>query len=353
MEIQRKIIHVDMDCFYAAIEMRDNPALVNQPIAVGGSPGKRGVLCTSNYVARKYGVKSAMSSAYAMRLCPHLLILPVNMDKYRQASALIREVFLSYTDLVEPLSLDEAYLDVSQSQQCQSSATRIAEEIRAKIFKQCQLTASAGIAPNKFLAKVASDYNKPNGQYVIPPESVSDFIKKLPVGKIFGVGKVTAAKLEKHELYTCLDLQAKSKAYLTELCGKFGARLYDICRGKDDRAVEPTRVRKSLSVETTFFTDLQSLDQCLEQLPQLYDELVRRLKKHSIEHIHKQFVKIKFHDFVSTTVETVVSRLSFGEFKQLIVTGYQRRSVPVRLMGLGVGLGHCLDEFQQQLSFLL
>jgi DNA polymerase IV len=338
-----------MDCFYAAIEMRDNPSLRNKPIAVGGSPNARGVLCTSNYMAREYGVRSAMSSAYAKRLCPNLSILPVNMQKYREISNEIREIFFEYTDLVEPLSLDEAYLDVTDSNFCSNSATFMAEEIRHKIVKKCHLTASAGVAPNKFLAKVASDINKPNGQYVIRPQDVSEFIDTLPVKKIPGVGKVTVKKLEKMQINTCSDLQAKSQIELTDALGKFGARLFELSRGIDDRAVEPSRIRKSISVENTYADDLLSLDACINELPDLFLQLTNRLKNKKNLKIHKQFVKVKFHDFKTTTAESISSDLSQDLFKMLMTTGYQRKSKPVRLLGIGVGFKDDEHQAQQEL----
>lgn len=338
-----------MDCFYAAIEMRDNPSLANKPIAVGGSPDSRGVLCTSNYVAREYGVRSAMPSAYAKRLCPQLIILPVNMQKYREASKIIRKIFFQYTNLVEPLSLDEAYLDVSDCDCCHNSATLIAHEIRGRIFDACQLTASAGIAPNKFLAKVASDLNKPNGQYVITPDDINEFIKTLAVNKIFGVGKVTAEKLEKIAITNCLQLQAKTRDELITLFGKFGLRLHDLSRGIDNRPVEPSRIRKSLSVENTFQKDLPSLEACVAQLPDLFSDLKNRLANKKAGNIHKQFVKIKFNDFKSTTAEMTSDELSFDLFKHLLVTGFRRKELPVRLLGVGVGFKGSEEKLQHEL----
>ncbi len=345
----RKIIHVDMDCFYAAIEMRDNPSLCKKPIAVGGPANSRGVLCTSNYIARQYGVKSAMSSAYAKRLCPQLLILPVDMKKYREVSAQIRQIFFEYTNLVEPLSLDEAYLDVSESSYCHNSATLMAQEIRDKIFKTCQLTASAGVAANKFLAKVASDLNKPNGQYVIRPQDVSAFVKTLPVKKIFGVGKVTAEKLDKMGIQTCFDLQQRSEDELADAFGKFGQRLYYLARGIDDRPVQPDRIRKSVSVENTYAQDLVSLDQCLNELPDLFAQLQKRLENKGDLKVHKQFVKIKFYDFKSTTAESISLTPSLDLFRSLLTTAFQRRLQPVRLLGVGVGFKEESENPQQEL----
>jgi len=226
----KKIIHIDMDCFYAAVEIRDNPALADKPVAVGGLAEERGVLCTCNYIARKYKVRSAMATAYAKRLCPNLIVLPVNMNKYREVANVIHGIFREFTDLVEPLSLDEAYLDVSDSPFFQGSATLIAKAIREKIWDTVNLTASAGVAPNKFLAKIASGWNKPNGLFVVRPQDVDGFVQQLAVDELFGVGKVTAKKLHDLGLKTCLDLQKKSLPELIDHLGeKNGKSFIRIC----------------------------------------------------------------------------------------------------------------------------
>lgn len=239
----RKIIHVDMDCFYAAIEMRDNPTLKEIPIAVGGNASRRGVICTANYPARRFGVRSAMSTATALKLCPHLKVLPGRMALYKETSAKIRQIFARYTDLIEPLSLDEAYLDVSDSKHCHGSATLIAQQIRQQIFAELNLTASAGIAPIKFLAKIASDLNKPNGQYVITPEQMDDFILKLPLNKIPGVGKVTFARLQEMGLETCADVRGTDVISLVRNLGKFGQSLWERSHGIDERLINPERLK--------------------------------------------------------------------------------------------------------------
>lgn len=332
----RKIIHIDMDCFFAAIEMRDNPALRNKPIAVGGLPQQRGVLSTCNYIARKYGLHSAMSSARALQLCPQLIILPVNMEKYQRASQVIFRIFKQYTPLVEPLSLDEAFLDVTNCSYCKGSATLIAKTIKARIKKELNLTASAGVASNKFLAKVASDWNKPDGLFVITPDQVESFVKQLPVTAIFGVGKVTAAKLHNIGLKTCADLQKIPYDELSEKFGKFGGHLYDSCRGIDSRPVETEHVRKSLSVEETFPYDLKTTKECLSKFPNLFCELKKRLEYAADLTIHKQFVKIKFYDFTKTTAEMVVTQLDENHFVELFNRGLARAGKPVRLIGIGV-----------------
>jgi DNA polymerase IV len=345
----QKIIHIDMDCFYAAIEMRDNPAWRDRPIAVGGSPSRRGVLCTANYVARQFGVRSAMASAYAKKLCPELLIVHPNFEKYRASSQAIRKIFFDYSDLVEPLSLDEAFIDVTNCQQHQGSATLIAKEIRGRIVATEKLTASAGVAPNKFLAKIASDWHKPNGQLVITPNKVANFVKELPVNKIFGVGKVTAAKMAALNLHTCADLQQLPKIDLVQHFGSFGEKLYYLCRGIDNRKVEPKRARKSLSVENTYAKDLSELTDCLNALPDLFDELKKRLAKQESRNIHKQFVKIKFFDFQLTTAECISPHLSLEVFQFLCREGYARQNKPVRLLGIGVGFD---EHVSQQLKLL-
>lgn len=350
--MQRKIIHVDMDCFYAAIEMRDNPKLRHKPIAVGGRPESRGVLCTCNYIARQYGVHSAMPTAYALQLCPQLILLPVNMAKYREASVAIREIFFEFTHLVEPLSLDEAYLDVTECNSYHNSATLIAKEIKKRIYKAVALTASAGVAPNKFLAKIASDWQKPDGLFTIHPKNIGNFVRALPVEKLFGVGKVTAKKMHALGLKTCGDLEKIELVKLTEHFGKFGERLYYLSRGIDDRVVTPNRVRKSLSVEHTFSQDIIDLQEMLVVMGDLFVELQRRLKSHQNKIIRNQFVKIKFHDFQLTTVESSISDFDKSSFQLLLKEGYARQKKPVRLLGLGVRFseqGRWLQQEQLEL----
>lgn len=346
----KKIIHIDMDCFYAAVEMRDDPSLENQPMAVGGTEKQRGVLCTSNYAARKFGVRSAMATAAAKRLCPNLIVLPPNMEKYKLASNGIRDIFHDYTDLVEPLSLDEAYLDVSDCKKQQGSATLIAKEIRERIFQSQSLKASAGIAPNKFLAKIASDWNKPNGQFVILPRDVEAFVKVLPVEKIFGVGKVTAKKLHKLGILTCHDVYAFGLNNLTESFGKFGQHLFNLSSGIDDREVNPNYERKSLSVEHTFSEDVENLEACLAEIAALFQNLMNRLDRCKEKIPFKQIIKLKFCDFQQTTVETrIEDKLSLELFKDLLRRAYSRQKKPVRLIGLGVGFKSEDSKIQQVL----
>lgn len=331
----RKIIHIDLDCFYAAVEMRDNPNLKGKPIAIGGTPEQRSVLCTCNYEARKYGVRSAMSSFKAKQLCKTLIIIPPRMEKYKAISQKIHAIFKRYTDLIEPLSLDEAYLDVTDCQQEQGSATLIAKAIREAIFDELGLTASAGIAPNKLIAKVASDLNKPNGQCVVTPKDVPAFMAKLPVAKIFGVGKVMQKKMAKFGIETCADLQAKSFQELSTLFGKFGESLYQYSRGIDERPVNPKRIRKSLSVERTFFKDILNLEAAAIDIEKLMVELKRRLQSNKRQ-IRSTFVKIKFDDFSQTTAEASSSDLSFESVRQLFQKAFLRKRRPFRLLGVGV-----------------
>lgn len=333
----RKIIHCDCDCFYAAIEMRDEPALRGRPLAVGGRAESRGVIATCNYEARAFGVHSAMSTARALKLCPQLVLLPPDFERYRAASRQILDIYRDYTALVEPLSLDEAYLDVTGIERCRGSATLMAAEIRARIHAEVGITASAGIAPNKFIAKVASDWNKPDGQFVVRPEQVDAFVAALPVGKLFGVGRVTAARMRRLGIETCADLRSWSLAELTHRFGSFGARLHRLCRGIDERPVAPDRPRKSLSVETTYVSDLPDAAACREALDPLIDDLVARLGRlREGAPIVKLFVKIRFDDFSHTSAECVSAAPDTAIWQCLLATAVARKARGVRLLGVGV-----------------
>ncbi len=340
----RKIIHCDCDCFYASIETRDNPSLIGKPLAVGGSPAHRGVVATCNYEARKFGIHSAMPMATALRHCPQLIVIFPRMEQYREASRAVHHIFEDYTALIEPLSLDEAYLDVSDSKACKGSATLIAEEIRRRVREEVGITISAGIAPNKFIAKVASDWNKPDGQYVVLPAQVDEFVLALPVKKIFGVGKVTAAKMHDLGIQTCADLRHYSVEKLSELFGSFGEKLYRLARGIDDRPVNPNRIRKSLSVENTYSQDLPTLEACLEKMPELHAQLESRLSRVLQNYqVTKKYVKLKFNDFVTTTIETVSVDTDMAGYLTLCSDAFTRGNRPVRLLGLGVKLEPKLD----------
>lgn len=341
-EIQRKIIHIDFDAFYASIEMRDNPGLSTRPVAVGGLPERRGVVATCNYHARRFGVCSAMSSAQALRLCPELKIIPPRFSVYREVSARAHDIFQQYTDQIEPLSLDEAYLDVTGSLHCRGSATLIAQEIRREIAQKLQVTVSAGVAPNKFLAKIASDWNKPDGLFVITPAQVEDFLFDLPVKKIHGVGRVTAGKLQQKGIMTCGQLRHYSILELSRWFGSFGERLWELARGHDDREVQTSRRRKSLSVERTYELDLVGLEAALAQLEPLLKELQERFRPIESEYrVYKHCVKVKFADFTQTTFEE--SPPATGEaldehFARLLAGAWERGGRAVRLLGVGVRL---------------
>lgn len=348
--LPRKIIHCDCDCFYASVEMRDDPSLRGRPLAIGGLPEQRGVVATCNYEARRFGIHSAMSMATALRRCPDLLIMPPAMDKYRDASKQIMAIYRDYTDLVEPLSLDEAYLDVSGSPLCQGSGTLMAKAIRERVAAQVGVTVSAGVAPNKFLAKIASDWRKPDGLFVIRPHEINAFVEQLPVKKLHGVGQVTAGKLEALGVRTCADLRSWSQVDLCLRFGVFGQRLYKLCRGIDEREVTPDQVRKSVSVETTYVDDLRSLDACLAELPKLTAQLEIRLKRAAINEVAKLYVKIRFADFQRTTIECVKSHADLDTFKRLLTEGITRRAQPVRLLGVGVRLVEDEADDRSQLA---
>jgi len=353
----RKIIHVDMDCFYAAVEVKYRPELKGKPLGVGGPPNTRSVLTTASYEARRFGVRSAMSSSQAVRLCPNLILVPPNFALYKKESRAVREIFHRFTDLVEPLSLDEAYLDVSEVKAFNGSATLIAKEIRARIQKETGLTASAGIAPNKFLAKIASDWNKPNGQFVLRPEDVVAFMPTLKVEKLYGVGKVTAKKMHDLGLFTCGDIQKKSLVQLAQWFGSRAQDLLDLSHGIDHRKVDPSSERKSLTVEETYNDDLPTLDACLARLPSLYQDWeTRMLRADEREKIRGFVVKLKFHDFKTTTHETSSRGWPvIADFERLLAKAWERRSEPVRLIGIGVRMAG--DEPKEsppdQLSFSL
>lgn len=276
---QRKIIHVDMDAFFASVEQRDNPALRGKPVIVGGRPGGRGVVSTCSYEARKYGVHSAMPTNEAYRLCPHGIFVKSRFDAYKEASSIVRNIFFEYTDLVEPLSLDEAYLDVTENHKGNPSATLVAEEIRARIFEETKLTASAGVAPNKFLAKVASDFNKPNGITVITPSRVQEFLDELDIKKFFGVGKATQKKMHALGIKTGADLKEWSEIDLVKAFGKSGRWYYKIVRGIDDREVKPHRTRKSYGKERTFSEDVGDLEWVSGFLDELATSISEGMKK--------------------------------------------------------------------------
>ncbi|WP_136667304.1 DNA polymerase IV [Flavobacterium sp. H122] len=336
--VQRKIIHVDMDAFYASVEQMDNPELKGKPLAVGGSE-IRGVVSAASYEARKFGVRSAMSGVQAKRLCPELIFVRPRFDRYKEISKKIRTIFKDYTDLVEPLSLDEAYLDVTVNKKGNPSATLIAQEIRKRIFEEVGLTASAGISINKFVAKIASDYNKPNGQKTINPDEVETFLEGLDVKKFYGIGKVTTEKMYQLGIYTGADLKSKSLEYLDEHFGKSGRHYYYLVRGISNSQVKPNRTTKSVAAEHTFYTNLTSEIFMEEKLNRIAEELSKRLQKHKISG-KTITLKIKYSDFTqqtrSKTLPYFVSDkgLLFETVKELLYQEKMKDSV--RLLGISL-----------------
>ena len=334
----RKIIHVDMDAFYASVEQLDNPELRGKPIAVGGS-SQRGVVAAASYEARKFGVRSAMSSVLAKRNCPDLIFVKARFDRYEEISKQIRAIFYEYTDLVEPLSLDEAYLDVTVNKKGNPSATLIARDIRARILEETGLNASAGISINKFIAKVASDINKPNGQKTVNPEEVLQFLENLEIRKFYGVGKVTAEKMYKLGIFTGQDLKEKSLEFLTEKFGKSGTYYYHVVRGVHNSAVKPHRIPKSVGAERTFSENLSSEIFMLERLDHIAGELERRLKKSEVAG-KTVTLKIKYSDFTlntrSKTLEYYIANKSLilETAKQLLYQEELQNSV--RLLGISL-----------------
>lgn len=330
----RTILHLDMDCFFAAIEVRDRPELRGRPVAVGGL-GRRGVLTTANYEARRFGCRSAMPTWRACELCPGLEVLPVRIDLYRAESARVRAILRRFTPLVEPLSLDEAYLDASH---LRSSGWSVAWEIRSEVREELGLAASAGIAPNKLLAKIASDWNKPDGQFEVKPGDVDAFMRDLPVRRLPGVGGKMEGKLAALGVLTCGDLQQVPKVTLARRFGKWGLDLFDLCRGRDDRPVVTTRVRKSLGREVTLRENATSLPALAGVLDQLRAEVAEELQaKHRARQVRSLVVKLKFADFVRTTAERAHPRVDAAVYQELLREAWSRGGGrAVRLVGLGV-----------------
>ncbi|MCH6255728.1 DNA polymerase IV [Puniceicoccaceae bacterium K14] len=337
-----------MDCFYAAIECRDDPSVADKPVGVGGSSG-RGVLSTCNYIAREYGCHSAMPVFQAKQKCPHIVLKPHRFSVYKSESDKIRSIFYDYTELVEPLSLDEAYLDVTHQNRY---AWDIAKEIRQRIFEETQLAASAGVSYNKMLAKIASDWKKPNGQFAVLPNQSEEFMKELPVRKIWGIGPKSAEKLSQLGFDTCGDLQKQSIGRLHSTFGtRWGTELYQLCHGIDERSVTTNRIRKSMSVEHTFDKNLESLEECIDKMEESIEELKSDLMtSRSQRVIAKLFVKLKFEDFKSTTKEAEFKRLDLEAVRPLLEEAYTRSSLNVRLMGLGVRFAQSNDNDSQQLE---
>jgi len=297
---RRKIIHIDMDAFYASVEQRDFPEFRGKPLVVGGFPDGRGVVATASYEARKFGVRSAMPSRQALQLCPDLLFTHPRFDVYKDVSNHIRSIFLRYTDLIEPLSLDEAYLDVTTDKQGIGSAIDIARAIKVAIKEELQLTASAGVSTNKFVAKIASDFNKPDGLTFIGPSKVLPFLAALPIEKFFGVGKVTAQKMKGMGIHTGADLKALTELDLRRKFGKSGAFFYQMVRGEDQRPVKPNRIAKSISIEDTYEIDIKEPEHMLQALKDLTERLAKRLE-HKGKEARTISIKIKYADFTQIT----------------------------------------------------
>ena len=295
----RKIIHIDMDAFYASVEQMDNPALRGKAIAVGGSEN-RGVVAAASYEARKFGVRSAISGVLAKKYCPEIIFVRPRFDRYKEISGKIHAIFHDYTDLVEPLSLDEAYLDVTQNKKGNPSASLLAQEIRSRILNEVGLTASAGISVNKFVAKIASDINKPNGQKTVNPDEIIPFLEELPIRKFYGVGKVTTEKMYQLGIFTGADLKTKPVEFLEKHFGKSGAFYYNVVRGIHNSEVKPSRITKSVAAEHTFDVNLSSEIFMLEQLERIATSLEKRLKKHNISG-KTVTLKIKYSDFTQQT----------------------------------------------------
>lgn len=358
MARQRKIIHVDMDAFFAAVEQRDFPERQGKPVIVGGQPNSRGVVAACSYEARKFGIHSAMSSARAYRLCPQAIFVPPRFDAYREVSNQIREIFWRYASEVEPLSLDEAYLDVSYTEACNGSATLIAKAIKREIFAETKLTASAGVSYNKFLAKIASDMDKPNGLYLIRPEQGQAFVSKLPIGKFHGVGPATEAKMKQIGIYTGADLRQKSLIELTEHFGKSGQHYYNIARAIDERPVRSQRVRKSLGKETTFAEDIQSISDLTAVLLDLAEQVLAGLEKNQLR-ARTVTLKVKYADFqINTRAQTLEHPIGLTDLKNWIpelLTRTEAGAKPIRLVGLslsGFEAPRIVENMQPQLDLL-
>lgn len=349
----RKIIHIDMDAFYASIEQRDNPEYKGKPLMVGGTVRQRGVVAACSYEARKFGVHSAMATARAIALCPGIIVKPPRFDAYEHVSRQIHRIFRLFTDKIEPLSLDEAYLDVTLNKRKQNSATKIAVEIKSLIYKKTGLTASAGVSYNKFLAKCASDFNKPNGLTVITPAKAQDFTDRLPIGKFYGVGKVTEQLMKKNGIYNGKDLRNVSKANLTRLFGKQGEFFYCLARAQDDREVETEYIRKSTGREHTYPDDITDIHEILRQLKAISGEVYEQLKKDS-DSAKTVTLKIKYHDFMQITRSKTLKK-EIQDTETIFSTVHELLSKtdagkkPLRMLGISLS-GFPLDNTRGQLK---
>jgi DNA polymerase-4 len=344
----RKVLHIDCDCFFAAVEMRDNPQFCHVPIAIGGHSDRRGVTSTCNYPARKFGIHSAMATAQALKKCPELILLPGNMALYREVSQQVMAVIQRYGIAYEQVSVDEAYLELDPY----DSAIDIGNRIRAEVEAEVGITVSVGAAPNKFLAKVASDWNKPNGLFAVKPHKVNAFVSQLEVRKIPGIGPKTAERLAAKGIVLCSDAQPYSLLELVNLFGRTGASLYKRCRGEDERVLSLGRVRKSISVEHTFAHDIFLAEQLNDEVESLWQKFLQRTDKANIDSGSlAPFVKVKFNDFSQTTLANHLQTVSLESFRQLLQQARLRHDESevqgVRLIGIG---GRCPDINEQQLA---
>lgn len=346
----RKIIHVDMDYFYAQVEERDRPELKGRPVAIGGMTNGRGVLCTSNYIARKYGVYAAMPTAKGIKLCPKLVLISPNFQKYKIVSEEIFHIYEQFSEKVQKLSLDEAYIDVTECSKFSNDAVAIAREIKQRVYTKTKLTVSAGISFNKLLAKIGSDLFKPNGLAVLRPENIAENIAHFPTSKISGVGKVTQKRLADFGIQTFGDLQRHSKLDLINILGDYGVKLYDYCRGVDHRLVASKRQRKSLSREHTFDEDCRDINKLKQKLLRVFYDVERRLEKFDNRHCKNIFVKIKYSDFQSTSIESQLS-FDYKNIEYLFEKRYSESPRSVRLLGVGVKFFGQDDHGQLSLPF--
>jgi len=329
-----------MDSFFASIEIRDNSTLHNKPVAVAGKANERGVLTTCNYIARKFGLHSAMPTKKAMQLCKDLVIVPVNIEKYKKESIEIFKIFNCYSKKIEPVSIDEAYIDVTDSDYCSGDPEIMASQIRSCIKKDFGITASAGISVNKLISKICSDWRKPDNQFSICDDEVSCFIKNVNLNKIPGIGKVNFEKCRNLDLQICADMYSYSSGDLSDIFGSYGNNLYKLIRGIDHREVETNRVRKSISVEDTFIEDIESIVECKTNISQLYKKLTSRCQnlEISLELVKEIFIKIKFSNFESITRQTKCNNLNLNQYIKLFDSNTDVITKPIRLLGLGFTL---------------
>lgn len=351
MQPTRKIIHIDMDAFYASIEQRDRPELRGKPVVVGGDPQRRGVVATCSYEARKYGIHSAMSAQKAYQRCPHAIFVRPRFDTYRAVSSQIMQIFRSYTELVEPLSLDEAYLDVTNNRQGIASATLAARAIKQQIYTETRLTASAGVSFNKFIAKLASDYRKPDGLTVIPPERAIEFLEQTPIDKFFGVGKVTATRLHEMDIETGADLKRLTEEELQRLLHKQGSILYHYVRGEDERPVQPTRIRKSVGKETTLADDISDPERVIQIMRQMAEQVERRLQELDL-YGKTVILKLRWNSFQLMTRRVTVPR-AVQDADSIValltpIVQEQLKGEPRRVRLVGVTVSHLLSSHAAQ-----